>query len=111
MKWGTKVPIEEYTKTNSIYSSMRLVFLKVVKFWIVISSCIVFAIIGCSIANSFLEKPIQLPVTALVGVIGAIGTVAFGGKALQSFSEPDAPEVDTMKSGATPADPNAVVKS
>jgi hypothetical protein len=96
-----KIPEAEYTKTNSIYSSMRLVFIKVVKFWIVLSTIIVISIVGCAIASVFTPKPIELPVTALLGVIGTIGVVAFGGKAAQSFSEPDALEIDTMKVDGT----------
>lgn len=94
---GQKIPIDEYTKTNSIYSSMRLAFLKVVRFWIILTFVIVLSIIGTAIASSFTTKPIVLPVAALIGVIATVGTIAFGGKAIQSFSEPDAPETDTMK--------------
>lgn len=94
---STKIPQAEYTKTNSIYSAMRLAFLWVIKFWIILSSVIVFAIIGTTILSSFITKPIVLPVGALLGTIATIGGVAFGGKALQSFSEPNAPEIDTMK--------------
>lgn len=93
-----KIPQSEYTKTNSIYSAMRLAFLKVVKFWIISSACIIFAVVGSAVANAFLasDHQIKLPIGELIGLVATIGGVAFAGKAAQSFSEPDAPEVDTV---------------
>jgi hypothetical protein len=83
----------EYTKTNSIYSAMRLAFIWVVKFWLISTGVIILSLIGCSIANAVFnfEKPITLPVGPLVGLVATVGGVAFGGKALQSFSEPNDP--------------------
>ena len=95
------VEIEEYTKTDSKFSSMRLAFIWVVKFWLISTAVILFSLIGCSIANAAfnLEKPIALPVGPLVGLVATIGGVAFGGKALQSFSEPNDPPTDTTSVG------------
>jgi flagellar basal body-associated protein FliL len=102
---NNKIPESEYTKTNSIYSSMRLIFMKVTKFWIILTSSIVFSIIASAVASSFLSKPIVLPIGALVGIIATVGGIAFGGKAAQSFSEPNAPEVDIMAK----SDPNMTI--
>lgn len=105
------IPQSEYTKTNSIYSAMRLAFLKVVKFWIISSACIIFAIVGTAVANAFLPqgKVINLPVGALIGAIVSIGGVSFTGKAIQSFAEPDAPEIDTMRPIPSKEDPNMIM--
>ena len=86
-----KVPQAEYEKTDSKYSAMRKAFFWMVKFGIVLTSFIVVAIIGISIANSFLTKPIDIPIAALLGLPGIVFGAGFAGKAAQSFSEPNDP--------------------
>jgi hypothetical protein len=89
-----KIPESEYTKTNSIYSSIRLAFLWVVKYWIILGACLVFVIIAAAFINGLRPKDsnqIVIPVGGLAGIYGSIGVAAFGGKALQSFSEPNDP--------------------
>jgi hypothetical protein len=85
------VRIEEYTKTDSKFSSMRLTFIWVVKFWLISTAVIILSLIGCSIANAIFnfEKPIALPVGPLVGLVATVGGVAFGGKSVQAFAEKD----------------------
>jgi hypothetical protein len=82
-----KISLSEYTKTNSIHSAMRLAFLWMVKLTIGLAIFTAVSIVGTAIANAFITKQITLPIAGMIGLVGSIATVAFGGKALQSFSE------------------------
>lgn len=93
-----KIPESEYTKTNSIYSSMRLAFFWVIKYWIILGSCLVFAVVTAAFVNGLRPKDsnqINIPIGPLAAMYAGIGTIAFGGKALQSFSEPNNPPDNT----------------
>jgi len=84
-----KTLLNEFLKTDSIYSSMRLFALWMVKTSIALAIFITVATVGCAIANVFLQKPIELPYGALIGLDIGLATIGFGGKAAQSFSESD----------------------
>ncbi len=71
----------EAIKIDSKVSSMRIAFFWMIKVIIMIA---VLSVIG-SLVFSWLGKPFQL--SGIVALIGVLGTVAFGGKAAQSFSE------------------------
>jgi hypothetical protein len=72
---------KDAVQTDSKVSAMRIAFFWMIKYIIILSSIVAIA----AIAFAFLGKP--FPLGAFIGLIGVLGTVAFGGKAAQSFSE------------------------
>jgi hypothetical protein len=76
-----KIPISEYTKTDSQYSAMRLGFFWMVKTDIIIAVISVIAIVVAGLLDKHIDA------TSLVAIITALGVSAFGGKALQSRAE------------------------
>jgi hypothetical protein len=72
----------EAVNTTSTISAMRIAFLWIIKTIIFISIVTIIAII----AFTYFEKPFNY-LGGIVGLITALGVVAFGGKAVQSFSE------------------------
>jgi hypothetical protein len=93
-KMAEKIPESEYTKTNSIYSSMRLAFFWVVKYWIILGAFIVLAVVGAAFVNGLRPKDanqINIPIGPIGAMYAGIGAIAFGGKVAQSFSEPNDP--------------------
>ena len=88
-----KIPLSEYAKTTSIHSAMRLAFLWIVKLTIGLAIFTMISIVAAAVVNTFITKQITLPIAGMLGLVGSIATVAFGGKALQSFSEPTDPPI------------------
>lgn len=72
---------KEAIKTDSTVSAMRIAFFRVIATIIGLSLLTVVAKIALSYKN------IPFDITGIVALIGVLGTVAFGGKAAQSFSE------------------------
>ncbi len=72
---------KEAVQVYSKVSSMRIAFFKIIKTIIFISIISVFSFVGLS----YLGKPFDM--SGIVALIGILATVAFGGKAVQSFSE------------------------
>ena len=72
---------QEAIKIDSKISSMRIAFFWMIRVIIIIA---VLSVIG-SLLFSWVGKQFQL--SGIVALIGVLGTVAFGGKAVQSFSE------------------------
>jgi xanthosine utilization system XapX-like protein len=68
-------------QTDSKISAMRIAFLWMIKYIIILSSIVAIA----AIIFALLGKP--FPLGAFIGLIGVLGTIAFGGKAAQSFGE------------------------
>jgi len=72
---------KEAIKTDSKVSAMRIAFFWMIKYIIILS-----AVVGiAAIVFAWVGKP--FPLGEFIGLIGVLGTVAFGGKAAQSFSE------------------------
>lgn len=76
---------KEAIQTDSKVSAMRVAFIRII--WVIIT--IAFFSMAAKFFFAYLEKPFDL--NGIVALIGVLGTVAFGGKAIQSFSEKDAP--------------------
>lgn len=72
---------KEAVKVESNISAMRIAFFRIIKVIIFIAIVAILALL----VFTYLGKTFDM--MAVVALIGVLGTVAFGGKALQSFSE------------------------
>lgn len=88
---------KEAVNTDSKISSMRIAFFYIIKLIMVIASLTV----GAKFIFVYLDKPFDI--TGIVALITALGVVAFGGKAAQSFSEPTA-LISKITKGLSPED-------
>ena len=75
---------DEAIKTDSKISAMRVVFFRMSNLIIIISSVVTVAKLV------FTYLGIAFDITPFVYLVSALGVVAFGGKAVQSFSEGNA---------------------
>ena len=81
---------KEAIKTDSTISAMRVAFFWMIKFIIIITTFVAIS----AVVFAWMDK--QFPLGSFIGLIGVLGTVAFGGKAAQSFSKQTPLSVTTM---------------
>lgn len=79
----SKIPLIEFIKTTSIYSSMRLGFIWMIKLGISLSIFDAIAIFICAL----LDK--KLDTGALIALTGLVFGIATTGKVAQRFGEKD----------------------